>query len=104
MQMVSHYFYWDKDLYEEAGLDPENPPETFEEIIENAKLLTDKSKNQYGFCIPTDNNVPAQYTMYAYGGHYTNEDETQAAFNSAENVKACEALKELYACLSLIHI
>lgn len=98
MQMVSHYFYWDKDLYEEAGLDPENPPETFEEIIENAKLLTDKSKNQYGFCIPTDNNVPAQYTMYAYGGHYTNEDETQAAFNSAENVKAFEALKELYAC------
>ena len=23
MQMVSHYFYWDKDLYEAAGLDPD---------------------------------------------------------------------------------
>ena len=95
MQMVSHYFYWDKDLYEAAGLDPESPPETFEELVENAKLLTDKSKNQYGFCVPVNNNVTAQYTMYAYGGGYVNEDETEAVFNSEENVKAFETLKTL---------
>lgn len=98
MQMVSHYFYWDKDLYAAAGLDPECPPETFEEIVEYAQLLTDKSKNQYGFCLPTDNNIPAQYTMYAYGGSYTNEDETQATFNSEENVQAFEVMKTLYDC------
>ncbi len=98
MQMVSHYFYWDKDLYEAAGLDPESPPETFEELVGNAKLLTDKSKNQYGFCVPVNNNVTAQYTMYAYGGGYVNEDETEAVFNSEENVKAFETLKTLYEC------
>ena len=98
MQMVSHYFYWDKDLYEAAGLDPESPPETFEELVENAKLLTDKSKNQYGFCVPVNNNVTAQYTMYAYGGGYVSEDETEAVFNSEENVKAFETLKTLYEC------
>ena len=98
MQMVSHYFYCDKDLYEAAGLDPESPPETFEELVENAKLLTDKSKNQYGFCVPVNNNVTAQYTMYAYGGGYVNEDETEAVFNSEENVKAFETLKTLYEC------
>lgn len=98
MQMVSHYFYWDKDLYEAAGLDPEAPPTTFEEVIENAKLLTDKSKNQYGFCLPTDNNVPAQYTMYAYGGGYVNEDETQAMFNTEANIQAFETMKTLYEC------
>ena len=98
MQMVSHYFYWDKDLYEAAGLDPESPPETFEELVENAKLLTDKSKNQYCFCVPVNNNVTAQYTMYAYGGGYVNEDETEAVFNSEENVKAFETLKTLYEC------
>ena len=98
MQMVSHYFYWDKDLYEAAGLDPESPPETFEALVENAKLLTDKSKNQYGFCVPVNNNVTAQYTMYAYGGGYVNEDGTEAVFNSEENVKAFETLKTLYEC------
>lgn len=98
MQMVSHYFYWDKDLYAAAGLDPETPPQNFEEIVENAKILTDKSKNQYGFCVPVDNNVTAQYTLYAYGGGYVNEDETKAVFNSEENVKAFETLKTLYEC------
>lgn len=98
MQMVSHYFYWDKDLYEAAGLDPETPPETFEEIVKNAQLLTDKSKNQFGFCLPTNNNVTAQYTLYAYGGGYVNEDETQAVFNSEENAAAFETMKTLYDC------
>ena len=88
MQMVSHYFYWDKDFEASQGLDPESPPETFEEIVENANLLTDKSKNQYGFCVTVNNNVTAQYAMYAYGGGYVNEDETKAEFNSEANVKA----------------
>lgn len=98
MQMVTHYFFWDKDLYAAAGLDPETPPKTFEEVVENAKVLTDKSKNQYGFVVPTDNNVVAQYTMYAYGGGYTNEDETTAMLNQDANVKAFETLKTLYEC------
>ena len=98
MQMVSHYFFWDKDLYEAAGLDPETPPETFEEVVENAKLLTDPAKNQYGFCMPTDSNVPSQYTMFAYGGDYTNDDDTQATLNSEENIKAFETMKTLYEC------
>lgn len=98
MQMVSHYFYWDKDLYEAAGLDPESPPETWEQVVEYAQILTDKSKNQYGFCVPVDNNVTAQYGLYAYGGGYVNEDETQALFDSEENAKAFEDLKVLYDC------
>lgn len=96
MQMVSHYFYWDKDLYEAAGLDPESPPETWEQVIEYAEILTDKSKNQYGFLVPADNNVMAQYCMYAHGGGYMNEEETEAQFNSEANLAAFEDLRTLY--------
>lgn len=96
MQMVSHYFYWDKDLYAEAGLDPESPPETWEQVIEYAQILTDKSKNQYGFLVPANNNVTAQYAMYAHGGGYMNEEETQALFNSEANLAAFEDLRTLY--------
>lgn len=87
MQVISHYLYWDKDLYAAAGLDPETPPKTWEEIMKNAEILTDKSKNQYGFNVPTDNNVVPQYAMYAYGGSYTNADETEALLNSEANAK-----------------
>lgn len=32
--------FWNKDLFAEAGLDPERPPETFAEMVEMAKKLT----------------------------------------------------------------
>ena len=32
--------FYRKDLFEEAGLDPEKPPKTFEEFLEYAKALT----------------------------------------------------------------
>ena len=40
--------YWNKDLFTAAGLDPESPPTTFEELEEYAVKLTDASKGQYG--------------------------------------------------------
>lgn len=32
--------FWNKDLFEDAGLDPERPPQTLEELVEYAKKLT----------------------------------------------------------------
>ncbi|MFQ5596355.1 MAG: extracellular solute-binding protein, partial [Anaerolineae bacterium] len=32
--------FWNKDLFAEAGLDPEKPPETLDEFVEYAQLLT----------------------------------------------------------------
>lgn len=33
--------FWNKDMYKEAGLDPESPPKTWDELIENAKAMTE---------------------------------------------------------------
>ena len=48
---------WNKDLFEAAGLDPESPPTTYEEVIEAAKVITEYGKTQnpqkYGFMLPT---------------------------------------------------
>jgi multiple sugar transport system substrate-binding protein len=46
-------FYWNKDLFEEAGLDPNTPPTNREEFVEMAKKLTDSEKNQWGYVVPT---------------------------------------------------
>ncbi len=96
MQMISHYLFWDKDLFAAAGLDPETPPTSFEQIKEYAAKLTDLSKNQYGWLIPTNNNVSAQYAMYAFGADYTTEDGKTAALNTPEAVKAFEWMYDVY--------
>ncbi len=96
MQIVSHYLYWDKDLFQAAGLDPETPPTSFEQIKEYAQKLTDPSRNQYGWLIPTKNNVVAQYTMYAFGADYTADDGKTAALNSPEAAAAFEWMREVY--------
>ena len=96
IQVQSYYYYWDKDLFEAAGLDPETPPQSFEEIVEYAKLLTDPSKNQYGFVLPTNNMVPATMTLLAYGADFTNEDETQATFNDENMFEAFTALNDIW--------
>ena len=54
MQYNVQYLYYNKDLFTEAGLDPENPPTTLDELREAAIACTDPSKNQYGLGLPTD--------------------------------------------------
>ena len=46
MQYNVQYLYYNKDLFTEAGLDPENPPTTLDELREAAIACTDPSKNQ----------------------------------------------------------
>lgn len=47
---------YNKDMFKEAGIVDENgepkPPETFAEMRETAKRLTDKSKNHFGMILP----------------------------------------------------
>ncbi|QGS69508.1 extracellular solute-binding protein [Oceanobacillus sp. 143] len=53
LDIHSLLFYWNKDMFEAAGLDPEQPPTTREEFIDYAQKLTDLDNNQYGFVVPT---------------------------------------------------
>ncbi|WP_406248056.1 ABC transporter substrate-binding protein [Microbacterium sp. M] len=47
---------YDRALYEQAGLDPDDVPADWEGILENAKTITEKT-GKTGFIIPTTNNA-----------------------------------------------
>ncbi len=49
MQASTYYFFWNKDLFEQAGLDPETPPATWDEYEEMAAKLTDPDRNIPGY-------------------------------------------------------
>ena len=47
-QMTTQYLFWNKDLFAAAGLDPETPPKTYDEIQVMAEKINDPSKNIMG--------------------------------------------------------
>lgn len=42
-------FYWNKDLFEEAGLDPDVPPTTYTEALELARTIQEGTTAPYGY-------------------------------------------------------
>lgn len=53
---TTYRFIWNKDLFEAAGLDPESPPASFDELVEYSKIITEYGATQdpqkYGFAWP----------------------------------------------------
>ena len=72
MQYNTQYLYWNKDIFAEAGLDPEAPPATFDEMVAYAEAMTDASKEQYGIGIATGNANITNF-LWSNGGDWLND-------------------------------
>lgn len=90
-----HYvLYYNKDYFQEAGI--EKVPETYEELIETAKKLTDPDKNRYGISMRGDGfaSVLTWITVArAYGADYFKDGVCD--LTSPEAKKAIEIYQEL---------
>ncbi|MCD7059851.1 sugar ABC transporter substrate-binding protein [Pelagibacterium sp. HS1C4-1] len=68
--------YYNKDMFEAAGLDPEDPPATWDELVEAARTLTDPDNNVYGlaFSAKASEEGTFQFLPWAQmaGGGYDN--------------------------------
>lgn len=95
---------WNKDLFREAGLDPERPPETWDELIEYAQVLTkdfdnDGQIDQYGFGIV---GASAGWQMFgfmpvvwSFGGRLLSDDGTEVLIDSPEAIAALQMWVDL---------
>lgn len=93
MQYNVSYLYWNKTLFEQAGLDPQTPPATMEELAVYAEKLTDSSKNQFGLALPT--NATYMQFLWANGGDANDPATNKNLLNSEENLKTLEWLQDL---------
>ncbi len=91
--------FWNKDLFEAAGLDPETPPATMEELAEFADKLTkvgaDGTVEQLGF-LPDMGWDHSDLYINMYGGFWYNEDGTQMTANSQPVVDALLWQQQFY--------
>lgn len=93
MQYNVSYLYWNKDLFEAAGLDPEKAPSTLDELAEYAEKLTDPSKNQYGLALPT--NATYMQFLWANGGDADDPATNTNLLDSEENLATLTWLQDL---------
>ncbi|WP_058306903.1 ABC transporter substrate-binding protein [Gracilibacillus massiliensis] len=94
---------YNKDAFKEAGLDPENPPQTFAEIKEAAEKLTVKNGDnteRYGFSL-LNYGWFIEELIATQGGHFVNNDNgrseaaTEAVFNGEEGLRIFELIDEM---------
>lgn len=91
---------YNRKLFQEAGLDPNKPPTTWEEVRDYAKKLTDPSKGRAGFAeLSKGNQGGWHFTAwkYSFGGDLVQQtgDKWTATFNDENGVKALQTLKDM---------
>ncbi|GLX67769.1 ABC transporter substrate-binding protein [Paenibacillus glycanilyticus] len=90
---------WRKDLFEAAGLDPEKPPASWEELAKDAELLTKKDGDttvMAGLAIPTANAWTFwQSFVLQNGGKIIDADKNEPLFDSPESIEATQYIVDL---------
>lgn len=88
--------YWNKDIFAKAGLDPETPPKTWDEVLSFAAQIHDvtgmpgaahlhASMGDYGTMVMTTNA----------GAEYLSKDGTRAGFDSPQGIAALQYWQDL---------
>ena len=89
-------YMYNKTLFKEAGLDPEKPPTTWEELMEVGKtILEETGKPGYDLFTEAGDNGEGltwnfQVNLWQAGGEFLTEDNSAAAFNTPEGAKALQ--------------
>lgn len=89
--------YWNKDLFEQAGLDMPDGPQTFEDVVTAAKAITENTDAQgIGIAAASFDNTMHQFLnwMYSNGGAVLDADG-KVVFDSPEVIETLQFFKDL---------
>ena len=87
--------YINEKLFTDAGLDPSNPPTTWEETLEAAQIIKEKTGKD-GFGMAPNNGWVTEGLVFSNGSDMVSEDGNQAVFANDQTVEAFELWKEFY--------
>ena len=96
---------WNAKIFEEAGLDPENPPATWDQLVEYSKTINEKlGIAGYGLVAKQNaGNTPFRFMpqLWAYGGGALDEAREAPTYdtvelNSPESKAALQASYDMY--------
>ncbi len=94
-------FMYNKTLFTEAGLDPQKPPTTWDEVLKDGKIILEKTgKPGYDLFTQAGDNGEGltwnfQVNLWQAGGEFLNADNSAAAFNTPQGKKAMQYWMDL---------
>ena len=85
--------YINKTVFEQCGLDVDNPPTTYDELFEQSKTLASKCKGEkYMLAVPRI--LPSEFAEY--GVDFLNADRSEYIFNSDKGVEYIQHYVDMY--------
>ncbi len=96
----SYAFFYNKKLFKEAGIDPNKPPTTWDEVIQYSKLLTKKDEKgrfiRMGF-IPHYGNLQTSILIaFELGAKFLSDDKKKVSLTNSEMIKALQWEVDFY--------
>lgn len=84
--------FWNKDAFAAAGLDPDTPPENWDEMAEMAATLREASGDQWGVMVPSTGYPYWMLQAFAFqnGQRLMNEAGTEVYFDAPATIEALE--------------
>jgi len=98
-------FIWNKQLFADAGLDPESPPKTWDDVVAYSKQIKDETgKSGYGMVAKVNvGNTPFRFmpVLWAYGASALDEALDEPTYNttmvnSPEGIAALQTYYDMY--------
>jgi multiple sugar transport system substrate-binding protein len=98
-------FIWNADIFKQAGLDPEKPPATWDDVVTYSKTIKDKlGVSGYGMVAKQNaGNTPYRFMpqLWAYGGGVFDEADPNPTYqeirlNSDASKRALQASYDMY--------
>lgn len=93
----SSVLVYNKEMFAANGLDPENPPKTWDEIIEAAKACT--NGDTYGYAFPGNAAGGMMFGfgpyIWANGGDFYSADGTECLLDSPEAIGALQLIVDM---------
>ena len=91
--------YYNKIVMEKVGLDPDNPPDSLEELKQLSIRVNESNKDVYGFCLPFEQYEHSLMCIYvfllAFNGGFCDQIGN-IIIDSEENVSALNWLADFY--------
>lgn len=89
-----YMLYYNKDIFDEKGVEYPTPNMSWDEFLEKAKAVT--GEETYGFTMDTrqfNNNIP---WIWQNGGDFMNEDGSESLMNEPETVDAIQFISDMF--------